>query len=195
MNEDKEDLYSITSSASTVETDTFYSCIKSGKESEKAFLKSNVFSSIFYDTNTIDVADFKEWQKKDVDILCIRPESSNYWKVEIKKGIYAPGKIIIEMVDNMSTNHVGWYYKSSADIMVWINEGMQCAVLWKDFREFFSENYRNPESSGFFLRRITRGNFYCKPRQSLLYEFYIKHYIDHMHEEGRIIPWLLFLEL
>lgn len=118
-------------------TTSFYGDIKKGKEGEVIFAEDFLG---FLNVNYENVTESQKYRIIDSDFIC------SVGLYEIKANYQDDKKIIIEEYTNINENlapiSYGWYYKSKADMLVFISKVTRTMVL-VPFTDDFKNHYES----------------------------------------------------
>lgn len=131
-----------------------------GIEIVTAYLKNNKRVN-----KIVNVENYKEFQKKDIDILVnMNIEGIPKWvAIEVKCDSYASGNLYVETISNMNKNTLGCLMYSEAHYLFYYFEKYQDLYIlpMKKFRNWFKDN----------IKRFNKKNLFTKlPDGKILYE-------------------------
>jgi hypothetical protein len=170
----------------------FNKCLLEGQQIEKEFYEDEHIADLFGSTTIItDVSKEPRWRPYGIDQLVHDPNTDQYLKVEIKGGIFTNGKVVVEVLDRIETNHQGWMYKCQADILTWRRTYWHITVKFAAFKVWFFDNYTKPEHAHLFQKFFKPSTWYDRTATSECYCVDINSYEQQELTEGRTIPWLI----
>lgn len=117
-----------------------------GKTGEK--IVSEYYNGLDYDV--IDVSEITQFQQQDIDFL-IDGES-----VEVKtQSSLQENKICIELVGNLERNYKGWFFKTMADYIIFVDtvNNILYKIRMADLMKYYFDNKQN-------IKEIRQENYY-----------------------------------